>query len=190
MNLKIRKTLFKQTRKKEKKPQVDRSITSLLPIVDYDEIHGYYVCKDKSIIDIVQFVCKDLTTTNAQDIETDILHLTRHLRMYEDDVKIISINIPTDCREQIQYLNRKIDRCKNNVKKRFLEKKRDEEVWIEKNRLNKEFYYMIFASNPERYDENMKTLMTTLQQYNLIKVLDREKKDAVLYKLNNKNRRN
>lgn len=192
MNLKLKeKKNFKVNEKPHKNPPHIRGVVlSIIPIRDYNENRGYFICRDGTIIDIVQFVCKDLTTTNAQDIELDIMSFTRHLRTYAGDVKIISINIPTDCSSQIAYLTRKIERCKNTIQKSLLEKSLAEEIWIEKNRLNKEFYYMFFSQSPEQYEENLKNILNTLQQIGMVKTLDYEKKVAVLYKLNNKNRRN
>lgn len=171
-------------------PQVSKTVLNILPIVDYNSDRGYYVCKDGSIVDLVQFVCKDLTTTNAQDIELDIISLTKHFRTYAGDAKIISINIPTDCSSQIAYLTRKIERCKNTIQKKLLEKKLKEEIWIEKNRLNKEFYYMFFSQSPEQHEENLKNILNSMYQTGLIRTLDHDKKEAVFYKMNNKNRRN
>lgn len=177
-------------RKKRKKPPViKKTVSKLIPLKEYDPVHEYYVYKDGSIMNLFQFTCKDLTTTNAQDIEMDILHLTKHFRLYSDDTKIISTNIPVDCKSQIDYHTRKIEQCKNEIQKKLLIKSRNEQVWIEKNRLNKEFFYMVFASSSERYEENLKTLLSTLHQHRLIKLLDPEAKDMVLYKLNNKNLR-
>jgi len=174
-------------KRRKKPPKIKKFIASLIPLKEYDEDRDFYVYRDGSIMNIFQFVCKDLTTTNAQDIEMDIIHLTKHFRLYSDDTAIISTNIPVDCKSQIDYLTRKIEHCKNDIQKKILIKKRNEQVWLEKNRLNKEFYYMIFASSAERYDENHKILLSTLHQHRLIRVLDLESKNLVLYKLMNKN---
>lgn len=175
--------------RKEKPPKISKSVINLLPICDYDEDREYYIYKDGTIMNLVQFICKDLTTTNVQDIEMDILQLTKHLRLYSDDAKIISINIPVDCKTQIDYLAFKIEHCRNEIQKRFLQKSMEEQIWLQKNRLNKEFYYMFFASNPDKYEENYKALMDTLYQAKLITLMSKEKKDTVLYKLCNKNLR-
>lgn len=175
--------------KKEKPPKISKSTLQILSIRDYNEDREYYIMEDGTIMNIVQFICKDLTTTNVQDIEMDILQLTKHLRLYYDDVKIISINIPVDCKTQIDYLTFKIEHCRNEIQKRFLQRSLEEQIWLQKNRLNKEFYYMIFAGSPEKYEENHKTLMDTLYQSKLICLLDKEKKDTVLYKMCNKNLR-
>ncbi|WP_148873228.1 hypothetical protein [Serratia marcescens] len=192
MNWKVKAKIGSKTNRDKTKrpPRISKTVLNIIPIATYNEERGYYNCKNGLIIDIVQFVCKDLTTTNAQDIEFDIIAITKHFRTYAGDVKIISINIPTDCSNQIAYFTRKIERCKNNIQKKILQKKLNEEIWIEKNRLNKEFYYMFFSYSPENHEENLKNILNSLHQCGLVKTLDRDKKDAVLYKLNNKNRRN
>lgn len=190
MKLRNKKNNPAKNKEYKKPPKIKKSILSIIPNFKYNEDRGYYECNDGRIIDIIQFVCKDLTTTNAQDIEFDILALTKHLRTYSKDVKIISINIPTDCSTQIAYLTRKMERCKNTIQKKLLEKKLKEEIWIEKNRLNKEFYYMYFSKSPDQYEENLKSILNSLQQSGIVKKIDKSKKDAVFYKLNNKNRKN
>lgn len=187
--LKVKKDTKLVRKKNRRPPFISKTVLNVLPHATYNEERGYYKCRDGTIIDIVQFVCKDLTTTNAQDIEFDIVVFTKHLRTYAGDTKIISINIPTDCSKQIAYFTRKIERCKNTIQKRILEKKLNEQIWIEKNRLNKEFYYMFFSNSPEQHEENLKSILNALQQCGIVKTMDRTKKDAVFYKLNNKNRR-
>lgn len=49
---------------------------------------------------------------------------------------------------------------------------------------------MFFSQSPEQHEENLKNILNSMYQTGLVKTLDRDKKEAVFYKMNNKNRRN
>jgi len=171
----------------KKNDKVYQFTKDIIPINRYDFNNEYYITDEEKIIDFFKIKCRDLTTTNAADVETDNSNLTIFLQKFEDDFKIISINIPTNCKKQINYFNNKIKKCKNLYCKSQLIKKRDEEIWIEKNKLDKEFYLMVFASNRERYGSQYKTIMSTLGVNDLLLKINKNQKDEVLMKINNKN---
>jgi len=173
--------------KSKQKIKIFSKTKSIIPINRYDFNNDYYINDDDSVMDLFKIRCRDLTTTNAADVEMDMMNLTNFFRKYADDLKIISINIPTNCQKQINYLNHKIDACKNEYCKKQLIKKREEAIWVEKNRLDKEFYIMIFAANKDKYRALYESIMATLGSNDLLIKINKNQKDEVLMKMNNKN---
>jgi len=171
----------------KKTVKVYQKTKDIIPLNRYDFNNEYYITDDDKIIDFFKIKCRDLTKTNEADVENDISNLTNFFQTFEDDFKIISINIPTNCKNQINYFNNKIKKCNNIYCKNQLIKKRDELIWIEKNKLDKEFYLMVFADNREKYGMQYQTIMSTLGSNDLLLIINKNQKDEVLMKINNKN---
>ena len=77
------------------KKKVKNTILKLIPIRRYDWNNNCYVYANGTVMDLVCIKCKDFNAQSEGDIERDILALTSFFRLYKDEIKIISINIPT-----------------------------------------------------------------------------------------------
>lgn len=170
-----------------KKNKVQHNTLKLLKIRSYDRENNCYVNEDGSILDIVGIKCKDFATQSEDELERDMLQLTELFATYKDDMKIISINIPTNCEEQIAYVSHKIEICKNEYRKNQLEIKLRELEWIQKNRLTKEFFIMYFSRDFEEHRKHALLIKQNLSVQNLLINISKKEKDIVLMKLNNKN---
>lgn len=172
---------------KKRKVKIHKNILELLPEREYDHVNECYVYEDGTLMDIVKIKCKDLTNKSQDDIEKDMYVLTNFFRLYSPDIKLIAINIPTNCSEQIKFLEYKISKCTSEYCRKQLEVKKAEQEWIEKNRLNKEFYIMYFAKDIEEFKKNRDLIYERLKPNNLIENSTKKNKDMVLMKMNNKN---
>lgn len=172
---------------KKKTIKIRSKTKDVIPHNKYDYLNEYYIYDDGTICDIFRIVCRDLATSSAAEIEMDMLSLSNFFAKYEEDIKIISINIPTSCKNQLEYIQHKIDICKNEFHKQQLLKKQKECIWIEKNRMDKEFYIMIFASTKEKYQSNKELLLSTLEVSKMVSLINKSQKDEVLMKMANKN---
>lgn len=171
----------------KKSKKISKNTLSIIPIRHYNHAEECYLCKDGLVMDLVRIKCKDFGTQSNSDMEFDMLSLTDFFRCYKDDFKIISINIPTNCEEQISFLNYKISRTKNEYIRIQLEVKKEEQEWIQKNRLNKEFYIMYFARDIEEFKKVKGLINDKLGNNNLLSKITKKDKDIVLMKMNNKN---
>lgn len=167
--------------------KLNNTVLNIIPIRTYDHVNECYINEDKSILDLVYVKCKDFSAQSNSDIERDMLVLTEFFRLYKDDFKIIAINIPTNCEEQISFLNYKLEKCTNEYRRKQLEIKKEEQEWIQKNRLNKEFYIMFFARDIEEHKKLRSLIEDNLGRNNLLQPITKKQKDIVLMKMNNKN---
>ena len=180
--------LKKQTHtnpKPRKKVKKNNTTDKIIPIKYYNDELQCFVKNNQALIDLVKVRCKDLNSTNDQDIQMDILVLTKFLRTYPNDCKMISINIPVDCTKQIAYYRRKIANERNPLKLSQLRKKMAQLEWLEKNRLKKEFYFMFFFDDPQNYYDEIRKIRSLLSENNMVDPI--ENKDEVFIKLLNKN---
>ena len=150
------------------KKKVHTNILKLLPQRQYDRANECYIYEDGSVMDIVGIRCKDLNTQS-------------------DDIKIISINIPTNCEKQIAFVSKKIEQCKNEFRKQQLDIKLKELEWVQKNRLTKEFFIEYFSRDLEEHRKQSLSISQSLESRNLLLKISKKEKDIVLMKMNNKN---
>lgn len=183
----IKKSEAREMRKKfaAVKKRTRKETPELIPVIRYDTDVTAYRMKDGGILDIFRVRCKDLTSISNDEIAYDHLILTQFLRKFSADFKIVCINMPENCMEQIQYLDAKIAEEKNAYKRQMQQDKRAELVWLEKNRLQREYYLMTFAANKEEHTNQVNLIIADLIQYKRASVCSKAEKDLLLLKLMN-----
>ena len=93
--------------------KADRSILERIPIVR--EWNGYFKLKDGSSLDILELRCKDLERVSDDELELDIMYFSKLYKTCPADLKIVSLNFPTDTIPQQRYFRRKLESTKNHV---------------------------------------------------------------------------
>lgn len=175
--------------KREKKGKLKKSVADLLPVVGYDQDAGCYRLKNGKVLDLIQINSKDLVNSSGDEVEYDCMKFAKLYKMYENDLKLVVLNFPCNTVVQQGYLQRKLEKTSNPIYQRFLQRKVDELVWLDKHNTTREFYYMLFAKDPIELDKLrgvIKTVLHTGKDGLLIEMSD-EKKHQVFYRLNNKN---
>ena len=180
---KNKEKIYKKNRKEALK-NIQHKTVELLPLVAMTENRNFE-CKDE-YLDIFQIRSVDTNAMNNYDTTVYILSLTRILKMYVDDIKVISMNFPANTQRQQDYINKKIANCKNELHLKFLKNRKMQLEAIEKIRTNREFYIMIFGETEEELEKNKRTLFNSASFIKLLKLTD-EKKIKILRKLNNMN---
>lgn len=152
--------------KKDKKKTgiVRKSILDLVPIREYDTDLQCFRLKDGTYMDLLQIQSKDLINASEDEVEYDCLKFAKLYRLYAGDVKIICLNFPCDNSNQKRFLEHKIKRTKNEIFKEQLNRKLQELIWLEKNDLTREYYYMFFAANGDELEKNQRIFLSTLGQ--------------------------
>lgn len=161
-----------------------KQMTELITIKDYKE--PYYILSNDRLMNILQVKTRNLSSANKDEIEYYNLMFTRLYKTYADDLKIIAINFPTDTKEQQEYIKHKIATTNNTIFNHLQKQKLAQLELIEKKRTDKEFYIMFYADDNLKYYDNLGIIQKNLGEVNIIEI-DREKKNQVLYKINNKN---
>lgn len=178
----------KKRRKKNKKELKKIDSDVLMPVVRYDQDNHAFIMDDGTIFDLMKITMKDLNSCSSDDIRFDNGCWDKLYKIYEDDLKEYSIYYPTDTSGQQKYLNHKISTEKNPVYIDELKIRLAEQVWIEENKVDLEFYLGIFAKNQDDYRDKKITVISTLSrsQISLIKEITDEKKIEIIKMLHNK----
>lgn len=165
-----------------------KQVTDIINVVSYDVENRCYRMKNDKYMDLLQVQSKDLANSSSDDVEYDILKFCKAYRLYEGDLKIISMNFPCNTRVQQEYLKRKKEQTSNAVFKRCLDEQIRELIYLEKHVTTREYYYMIFADSLDAMEENKRSLKAVLLtgRDGLLEEISDEKKHQILYRLNNK----
>jgi len=176
-------------KKKEKQPKVICTVKELIPIAYYDTTSKSYVLTDHRHMDMFRVKTKDLANGSPDDYAYDVYRLEKFYKTIGEDIKLIALNYPCDTSKQVKYFEHLIKKTKNSFYLKFLERKRDELVWLGKNTATREFIFMIWAKNKDDLDKlraNIKSCLGT-DTNGLMENIPAEVKHSLLRKLCNKN---
>lgn len=170
-------------KKEDKKTALEtKSINDIIPIVD--TFKGCFKLKDGTFMDIVQVKCKDLVNASESDVNFDMYSLTKLYRAYTDDLKIISLNFPTNTKSQQIYFQHKINHTANPLLKNILNEKYEKLVDDELHSTNREHYIMYFGKTYERLLNNLNTITASLGT-SLVELCSMSKKIQMLFSVTN-----
>lgn len=182
----IEKQRLKEEKKALKKElkELNKSIIDIFPIIDYEETffkttYGY--------MNIYQIQSKEVYSLNEGEKEKHICDFANFLRLYSDDLKIISMQFPVNTYLQQENIRKKLTKTSNEMCKHFLKKRLNELVFLEKHRYNKEFFLMIFSNNFKDMQEKEQFLFRLGNENIPITTIGYEKKIQILFKLSNQN---
>lgn len=188
-NKKNQKIIKKKEKEEQKKMLVEdkkvfKETKDNISIVALSE-YGYFKTK-AGYMDLFQIESIDIKSMNEVEYNTLILSFTKLLKSYTDDMKIISMNYPSDTSRQQQYLNKIISNCNNENHMRFLEHRLRQLKTIEEKRTNREFFLMIFGRDDKEMINNRYIALTSSRELQVYEI-DIDKKIKIIRKLNNMN---
>lgn len=174
-------------RKKDVKSVAPILVSKIMPIVNFNEEGNFFVMENGNLMDLYEINCKDLLSLQDDELRLDNLTWDRLYKTYAGDLKIISFNFATDTHKQAENIDYLMSRTENPVYKSFLAAKRDEAIFINQNRFDKEFCLMFFAKTEDELRERRASIFGTMSRtrYPLLKRLELDKKQAIIYKLCN-----
>ena len=114
---------------------------------------------------------------------------SRCFKRYDADIKIIALNFPSDMSKQKAFYSKKRENTKNARYQRWIDRKLEQFEWLELNQTTRQYYFKIFADNEEKLVLLRSRLMDDLGlgRDGLLLEIDKEKKNEILNKCNNKN---
>lgn len=170
---------------KRKKLKIKKSTLDYIDFSYFTE-NGYIKHKtDDIFIEILQIDTIDVSNLNSNHIDTIIYENAQFYRKYTDDIKIISMNFPCDYKEQIEYFTNKLDTVSNDFRKKFLTLKIKELEYLQSTKYNLEFYLMIFIDGEKNISSDIERIK--LEFPNKLNRIPLDKKEKILFKLNNMN---
>lgn len=181
--------LSRQSEKKEKaaKPASTDKILSVFPIRDYLESEGYFLTGDKTIINLFQIQGKSYYDASDDEIENLVYSNARLIQRLADDIKIISMNYPTNTKQQQKYIAFMLKRPELEPYTRLLTEKLESLKALEQNTTDRQAFLMVFTSDRSRYEEI--TRLLSGNPYFVVRPISRKKKENIIFQLNNMNKR-
>lgn len=168
----------------EKKDKVLRQTPHILPFL---QIHDDYILLKDGVMDILQITSKDLYSLNDQDLQFLLFSEARFLRSYFSAFKVVALNFPTNTEKQKEYWLTKSEQTEDPIRLRFIERKLFELDFLEKERTNREFFLFIYAKDKEELEDRKKHVVRSNQNSFPLKTLSLDKKQDILFMLNNQN---
>lgn len=181
--------LSRQAKKKEKaaRPVSTDKILSVFPIRDYLESEGYFLTGDKTIINLFQIQGKSYYDASDDEVENLVYSNARLIQRLADDIKIISMNYPTNTKQQQEYIAFMLKRPELEPYTELLMEKLESLKALEQNTTDRQAFLMVFARDRERYEEI--TRLLSGNPYFVVRPISREKKENIIFQLNNMNKR-
>ena len=182
----------KLSRHSEKKEQAARPVStdkilSVFPIRDYLESEGYFLTGDKTIINLFQIQGKSYYDASDDEVENLVYSNARLIQRLADDIKIISMNYPTNTKQQQEYIAFMLKRPELEPYTELLTEKLESLKALEQNTTDRQAFLMVFARDKERYEEI--TRLLSGNPYFVVRPISREKKENIIFQLNNMNKR-
>lgn len=157
-------------------------ISEIIPIVDTYE--NAFLLKGGKFMDIIAIKCKDLENASDEAVNHDMYLLSMLHKTYAKDMKLISLNFPTNTKSQQAYFQHKINHSNNPLLTPILEEKYNELVEDEKTSSSREHYIMFWGNNYDDLVNNGGMILSALGK-NLCSVCPMSKKIQVLYAMMN-----
>lgn len=181
----------KKQRKKQKKDaakEVQRLLISeIFPVIAGDEKESCFLLENGTYMDMFQINSKDLASSPEDIVMFDNYTWDIFYKTYAKDIKILSFYFPADTLEQRNYISYKLYNTENPVFKDMLYDKLEEAEFIAKNRKDREYVLMFFASSVDDLREKRAVIYGNLSRpaVPLVRRITYEKKEKILYKLGN-----
>ncbi len=181
----------KKQRKKQEKTtakEVQRLLISeIFPVIAGDEKESCFIMENGTYMDMFQINSKDLASSPEDIVMFDNYTWDIFYKTYAKDIKILSFYFPADTLEQRNYISYKLYNTENPVFKDMLYDKLEEAEFIAKNRKDREYVLMFFASSVDDLREKRAVIFGNLSRpaVPLVRRITYEKKEKILYKLGN-----
>ena len=181
----------KRQREKQEKTaakEVQRLLISeIFPVIAGDEKESCFLLENGTYMDMFQINSKDLASSPEDIVLFDNYTWDIFYKTYAKDIKILSFYFPADTLEQRNYISYKLYNTENPVFKDMLYDKLEEAEFIAKNRKDREYVLMFFASSVDDLREKRAVIYGNLSRpaVPLVRRITYEKKEKILYKLGN-----
>ena len=167
-------------------PPRHKSISRLISIAELDEELGIFQTTEGQLFDIYSITTSDLLSCSSDDFNFLVALWEIFYRKFPFDMKLVSLNAPTDTRIQQQYIQHKIDTNQNPEYSEFLAEKLEQLQIIQQTHTDRQFFLIFFARTPDEYSDGNALISQLLISNNLGNSLTIPQKLSVLERLNNK----
>ena len=175
-----------ERKEKKKKTTVKSSFAEICPIVDITN-NDFFEMRSGEYLEIVQIDSKDIYSLNETDLQNDINNLATFFAAYNDDLKIIPLDMPLNLERQKNYIAKQLRKNKNPAYEPFLKARMKELENLEKFRTNREYFFFLYAEDEKKLLEKVRRVKGLLSRSNPVIEIPLEKKTNILFKMFNPN---
>ena len=136
-------------------------------------------------MDLVRVICTDFQSIREVDLEYENLKMEQFYSRYPSDIKLVCVNMPERCTEQLAFVSHKLENCQHEWKRKALRARRMELEWLEKNRQRKEYYLFLYVDSPEQLSDARGGAIARLEDARMVMSITRQEKIEVLTKMMN-----
>lgn len=158
---------------------------SLFEIRQYDMKNSCFKLQGGRCMDLVRVICTDFQSIREVDLEYENLKMEQFYSRYPSDIKLVCVNMPERCTEQLAFVSHKLENCQHEWKRKALRARRMELEWLEKNRQRKEYYLFLYTDSPEQLSDARGGAIARLEDARLVMSITRQEKIEVLTKMMN-----
>lgn len=180
----IKKEFQEKMKGQGKRPKMLKQTSDILPFVQIDDDH---ILLKEGVMDIFQVQTKNIHALNDADLNYLLLNRAQFLRSYFRSFKEVILNFPTNTEAQRAYWLKKQQRATNPSRLRYIEQKLFEFEYLERERYNREFFMFVYAADKEELEDRKHDCMQGMQNSFPLQELPKNKKEQLLFLLNNPN---
>src|SRR5699024_2187225 len=167
-----------------KRSHMLKQTSNVLPFV---QIHDNYILWKEAVMDIYQVQTKNIHALNDAHLNYLLLNRVQFLRSYFRSFKEVILNFPTNTEVQKAYWLNKRNRATNPSRIKYIEQKLFEFEYLERERYNREFFMFIYADDKDELEDRKHDCMQGMQNSFPLQQLPKNKKEQILFLLNNQN---
>ena len=153
-----KKKAEKQQEKKNKKSKKTKkgsvkTCLDLLPIKYYDDDLAAFKTSD-GYMDIKQIISRDIENMSDDELQLELINLTKVFKTVGIDMKFVSMNFPLNTAKQRSVLRYHYDRAEDEVRRKWLARQIDELNRVDSGILTRSFYIFYYAKNENELLKN------------------------------------
>lgn len=179
-----RKAFQREMKAQDKKPNMLKQTANILPFM---QIHDDYILLKDGVMDIFQVQTKNIHALNDVDLNYLLLNRAQFLRSYFRSFKEVILNFPTNTELQRAYWLRKKQQATNTSRLKYIEQKLFEFEFLESERYNREFFMFVYAGDKEELLDRKHDCKHGMQNSFPLQEIPKDKKEQILFLLNNQN---
>ena len=140
--------------KKKKKPEIVKTNLDILPIRHYDEKLGCFILDDKSCLDILQIISRDVNNLSDDELRREIYGLIKVFKTVGADIKLMSMNFPLNTSKQREMLRHHLEKASDDVRRKWIQRQIEELETVDENIHTSNFYLLYFGSDEADFLKN------------------------------------
>lgn len=169
---------------RKRKKEISSNL-EIMRIRDYDENLEAFLMADKGYMNFYEVKAEDKKGKKESELEKDMIVWAKFYRIYENDIKFLSINLPISTYKQRKNLEYQLSKTTDVVRHKWIQRQIKELEKLEDIIMRREFFLFFYGKTKASYIKNKEAIEIALK--GKIREIPSDKKLAILKKINNMN---